>query len=360
MRRNKVLAASAALACGAGVLVAASSAGAAPRSWGNVPSRGLAYAGSLDRVDVVNKTTAWAVGSTGQLPSRKPVILRWNGAGWARQASPINFSPTDVAGAGPRKAWAIGYSGLSPVAVHWNGNRWRSVAFPVRWQIPTQLAASPDGTAYAVTGLDISAGGPSTVLRWNGRGFVKVNNVPAGVSVVSVDVRAKNDVWLAGTSSATGLGVTGLVLHWNGRQWRRFVTPGNMGTPGNQAVLQRIVAGSANNVYVLRASQRAQTTNALLHWNGTRWSTAITPLNRAAVGLSLDGAGGAWVLPIGNGARSFYWRWNGHRWSSLQGPARRGAANVQDADRIPGSTKMFSVGTDSQRGKLVPFLERYA
>jgi hypothetical protein len=358
MRRNAVLAAAAAVTCGAGVVAVAAPAEAA--GWRNVSSKALAYNGSLDRVDFASKNVGWAVGSQGTMFSPKAAIVRWNGKGWVRQNSPVAFAPTDVAAAGPKKAWIVGYNLGGTVGLYWNGAKWSKVAYPLVG-FPTQVAASADGTAYSVAGMDSSAGGPSTVLRWNGKAWVKVNiPLPPSSSISAVDVRSKNDVWLAGTTSPMGTTVNGMVLHWNGKSWKRLNIPGSMGVPAYQGVLHKIVAVGPKNVYVVRVRQNAQITNALLRWNGSSWKTINTPLNAAGIGLSSDGKSGVVMLPITNGNRSQYMHYNGSSWRTYNGPARQnGGVQIGDLDKRPGTPGIVSVGTSSSAKKKIPFIEYF-
>lgn len=361
MRRTALLTASAALVCGSGGLVALA-APASAAGWRNIASRAIAYEGALDKVDVVDKKTAWAIGSTGGWVNKKAVIVRWRGAGWVRQAGPFGFTPTDIAGATPKKAWAVGFKiPGGPVAVHWNGTKWITVGYP-RVGVPSQVAAAPDGTAYSVAGIDSSGGGISAVTRWNGHNFVQVNLdriLPPSTSITAVDVRGKNNVWLAGTTTADGRQVTGLVLHYNGKTWRRIPIPGSMGTPGLQAVLHKMVVVGPNRVLVSRAAQQAQISNALLIWNGQSWRTIRTPLNAIGVGIAPDGAGGAWLTSAANGTQALYFHWTGGRWVTLKGPKRPGRVQVGDIDQIPGTRGAFSVGSFPRKNKSVPFIERY-
>ncbi|WP_033423910.1 hypothetical protein [Actinomadura flavalba] len=353
MRRNAVLAGTTALALGAGVLAAPPASAA---SWRNIASTALNYDGSLDRVDFADKNAGLAVGSSGALWSPKAHLVRWNGSAWVAQNSPIGFVPSDVAVASAGRAWVVGYSLTGPAAIYWNGTKWASVSYPMVG-LPTQVAAAPDGTAYSVSGVDVGSGGPASVLRWSGTAWVDAKpTLPASTSIVAVDVRAKNDVWIAGTTT-NGSTVTGIVLHFNGTAWKQIPVPGAMGVPATRAVLTRIVAVSPTNVYVLRARQNAQTTNALLRYDGKAWKTVNTPGTAIPIGLASDGKGGAIVTPAASAGKSTYHHYNGSTWTTVSGPARTGTVTIADADPRPGTTGIASVGTTSTGQKRVPFIE---
>ncbi|WP_019632970.1 hypothetical protein [Actinomadura atramentaria] len=355
MRRNALLAGATALALGTGVLLAPPALAA---GWRNIASTALNYDGSLDRVDFASKSAGWAVGSSGALWSPTARIVRWDGSAWKAQTSPVGFTPTDVAAASASKAWIVGFNLTGPVSLYWNGTKWATASYPMVG-LPTQVSAAADGTAYSVTGIDVSSGGPASVLRWTGSAWTDAKvTLPASTSIVAVDVRSKSDVWLAGTTS-NGTGVTGLVVHYDGKTWKQIKVPGSMGTPTNRAVFTRIVANSATNVYVLRAKQNSQSTNALLRYDGTTWKTANTPGSQTPAGLSSDGKSGAIVTPATSSGKATYYHYSGTAWTTVYGPARSGTLAVADADARPGTTGVASVGTASTGSKRVPFIEYF-
>ncbi|NEA21732.1 hypothetical protein [Actinomadura bangladeshensis] len=357
MRRNAALVIATALACGAGTVALAAPAHAA--GWTNAPSAALAYDGSLDRVDFGAGGAGWAVGAAGSFFGPQAKIVRWTGSAWVADTSPVGFTPIDVAVAGPSKAWIIGYNLGGTLGLYWNGTAWSQVAYPLVG-FPNAVSAAPDGTAYSIAGLDASGGGPSAILRWTGSAWVDpVVPLPPSSSITAVDVRAENDVWLAGTTAETGTSVTGLVMHFDGTSWTRINVPGPLGTPGYQGTLHRIVAASPTNVYVLRARQNAQTTNALLHYDGTSWTTINLPLTATGIAMSPDGNGGVVVLPATTGANTQYLHYDGTSWTTLNGPARTGTAQATDADAHPGTPAIVSVGTNTQPGKKAPFIEHF-
>ncbi|MDL4772920.1 hypothetical protein [Actinomadura xylanilytica] len=356
MRRNAVPAAVMVLTCGLGTVALAAPAQAA--GWRNIGSTALSYNGSLDRVDFSDKNAGWAVGASGSLLTPTADIVRWNGSAWVAQSSPVGFTPTDVAAAGANRAWIVGYNLGGPVGLYWNGTKWAQADYPLVG-MPSQVSAGTDGTAYSVAGVGASGGGLSAIMRWNGSAWVDTTvPLPASSSITAVDVKSKSDVWLAGTTS-DGTAVTGLVMHYDGTSWKRLDVPGAMGVPAYQGTLTKIVANSPTNVYVSRVRQNAQITNALLHWNGSSWTTVGTPLNAAGIGLSGDGQGGVVMLPVTTGTTTQYMHYSGSAWTTLSGPARSGAVQAGDLDWRPGTTGIVSAGTAAGPDKKVPFIEYF-
>ncbi|GAA2615210.1 hypothetical protein GCM10010411_57770 [Actinomadura fulvescens] len=353
-----MLATATAVVCGTGTIAVATPAEAA--AWRNVGTKALAYNGSLDRVDFADKGAGWAVGAQGSMFNPTTMIVRWNGRAWVRQASPVGFVPTDVAAAGAKRAWIVGFSLRDrTVGLYWNGTRWSKVSYPLVG-MPFQVSASRDGTAYSLAGIDSSAGGLSSVLRWNGKAWIKANvPLPPSSSVTAVEVRGRNDVWLAGTTT-DGIKVTAFVQRWNGRSWKRTNVPGPMGTPAYRGVIHRMVVLSPTNVYLDRVSQNAQMPNALLRWNGKTWKTVNTPWNAAGLAMSSDGRSGVVLIPVTNGDRSRYLHYNGSAWRTLYGPVRKnGKVQGGDLDHRPGTRGIVGVGVSSAQGKNSPFIEYF-
>lgn len=255
-----------------------------------------------------------------------------------------------MAAAGANRAWIVGYNLSGPVGLYWNGTKWAQADYPLVG-MPSQVSAGTDGTAYSVAGVGASGGGLSAIMRWNGSAWVDTTvPLPASSSITAVDVKSKSDVWLAGTTS-DGTAVTGLVMHYDGTSWKRLDVPGAMGVPAYQGTLTKIVANSPTNVYVSRVRQNAQITNALLHWNGSSWTTVGTPLNAAGIGLSGDGQGGVVMLPVTTGTTTQYMHYSGSAWTTLSGPARSGAVQAGDLDWRPGTTGIVSAGTAARPGQ---------
>ncbi|MEV4254615.1 hypothetical protein AB0J52_15810 [Spirillospora sp. NPDC049652] len=359
MRWNAVLSTAVATA-GAVSLVLAAAPAASAAGWRNVNGgAALKYSGSLDRVDFAAKDVGWAVGSKGTVTKPNPVIARYTAKGWAAQASPVKFTPMDVAAASAKNAWVVGYGAyMNPMAIHWNGSKWAQVNYPLVG-VPFQVSAAADGTAYSTAGITYAAG-ISTVLRWSGSAWVDAKvPLPKSTTITTVDVRSRTDVWIAGTTTADGRKITGLAYHYDGKTWKRINVPGEFGLNAYQAIIYRIVALSPTSVYAIKDAQAAQTPNALLHWDGKAWKSFNTPLNSAGLGLAADGRGGVVVLPAENNGKARYLHFNGKTWSTLYGPARKGSVLGADADQRPGTQGVVSVGMASSGSARTPFIELF-
>jgi hypothetical protein len=241
------------------------------------------------------------------------------------------------------------------VALYWNGVKWARVTYP-GVGVPHALAASPDGGAWSIIGIDAAGGGPATLLRWNGKSFAKVAiSLPPSASLTTVGARTKSDVWVGGTYS-DGLAVYPLAMHWNGKSWKQVKVPGTWGTPSQRNVMQRIVPVTASRVWAIRS----QGAGSLLLWNGTKWTEASMPLGVQPYSLAEDGSGGAWVIPVPTGqTRSRYYHRTGGTWVTTYGPARNAVTTLSDISRIPGGGNVLGVGAVQRGDEQIPIIERY-
>lgn len=103
---------------------------------------------------VLRHNEVWAVGRPYSETERfiSPLIERWNGASWIRVPAPggAAVSLAALAASGRSSVWAGGSSHGRPTLLHWDGARWRAVAPPPVRNPITDLAATPDGTLWAV------------------------------------------------------------------------------------------------------------------------------------------------------------------------------------------------------------------
>jgi hypothetical protein len=76
-------------------------------SWHPVPTPTLSGGGELTDVVALSASTVVAVGRS----NGAPLVLRWNGSSWTREATPSSSNPfvTGAAAAGTSSVWAIGY-----------------------------------------------------------------------------------------------------------------------------------------------------------------------------------------------------------------------------------------------------------
>lgn len=139
-------------------------------------------------------------------------------------------------------------------------------------------------------------------------------DVPVLSSVVAF---SRGDVWAVGTTAVKGRPQTALIVHWDGRSFRRFPVPARAGVRRD---LNAIAGIGPNDIWAVGSDYGRDnhiTRVLILHWNGTRWIrlqvaglaqgdlsgvVAVSPTDAWAVG-SVSGHG--WPLVL---------HWNGRRW----------------------------------------------
>jgi hypothetical protein len=169
--------------------------------------------------------------------------------------------------------------------------------------LPLGVAGVPEpGTGSVLTGVSCLAAGncwavgfynPSAsetelneILHWNGATWSQVSAPnPGGTATGAVNqlfnVRctAATNCWAVGNYTASGADLN-QVLHWNGTKWSLAVSPDPGGTAsGDISQLFDAVCRTAANCWAVGddGSAISQLANQVLHWNGARWSPVATP-----------------------------------------------------------------------------------
>ena len=338
-------------AAGAAAQAAPAKPKKAKPGWHSLQGAKPRLAGSLNQVEFLGPKLGWAAGVEG--PKNSLALWKWNGGKWTRVKNGWKFAPAGLAVAGPKQAWITGVTLTSAHALYYNGKRWREVAFPGPGA-PVDLAAAPDGTAVSVAQHVFD--GTLTVQRWkDGKWRPMDVPLPAGASLASVAVGSKKDIWLGGSVKVGDEGYESLLLHWNGKKWKRIAIPGVI----DKAITESAV-DAPGRVWALRGS----TGTTLLHWDGKKLGERGLPGGVGALTLTQDGAGGVWVLPYSksNATSAPYLRWSKGHWKSFLGPRRNGVVGLGDLDRIPGTTRVVSVGGVQQKepeDRKLPVLEMF-
>lgn len=108
-------------------------------TWSKVPSPSPpGYVKTLNDIDGVSSTEAWAVGSfTDRYGDReRPLLLRWNGTEWKRRRLALEFPKNQkllgVDVVSPDDIWAVGVgsSRHRPLVLHFDGTKWSKSEFP--------------------------------------------------------------------------------------------------------------------------------------------------------------------------------------------------------------------------------------
>jgi hypothetical protein len=308
------------------------------------PNPGGSGVTDLDGVAVVSPCLAWAVGGyeIGSQPVQT-LIVRWNGRSWSQVASPdpnpaTNFNDLlGVATVSARGAWAVGVSS-SPgseltLIAHWNGHHWRQVSSPSvpgeRNELDAVTATSP------INGWAVGSAGSRTLIEhWNGQHWAVAHgsgpgrSTPAG-QLSGVTATSSRDAWAVGQQfDSKGFPAT-LILHWNGKTWKKVPSPNPAGASGTN-VLFAVDATSASNAWAVGFSRTKSSTHTLIaHWNGKAWRAVPSPNPNGPAagdtlhGVTVTGARNAWAVGStmpGKFARTLIAAWNGKTWQRIPSP----------------------------------------
>ena len=215
-------------------------------------------------------------------------ILRRTNDAWTAMASGTTAALRAVWGTSSSDVWAGGPSG---VVLHWNGSAWSAVSG----------ATTDIEQIWGSSASDVWFAGQGTVLRSSGGALTTAASF--GGILLAVSGTSPNDVWVTGESTN--------LHHWNGSTWTTVTTgagPSMMtvlalgaadvwatgSTSGKETqhftgsstwafkhvttVLNNLSALGANDIWGTGASK-------VSHWDGTAWSTPVTPIAGTSVSL---------------------------------------------------------------------------
>jgi hypothetical protein len=320
------------------------------QAWTHVSSPnpgGKSNANSLASVAATGAGNAWAVGNYFAGKVSRTMIMRWDGAVWARQASQDPGGPTrpaglfGVAALSARSAWAVGsYSNgkaRQTLILRWSGKSWTRVRSPnpggaAHDSRLTSVAVVSARDAWAVGYYQTATAFRRTlILHWNGRSWAQVASPDPGGSsngnlLFGVTATSASNAWAVGYDTTKSGAVT-LILRWNGKSWARVQSPNKAtGVPPMIDQLQGVTATSATNAWAVGYYQLsgAGFYTLILHWNGTAWHAVPSPNpagdNDFLVGVTATSASGAWAVGGFNngfgGEQSLVLHWTGAAWQS--------------------------------------------
>lgn len=154
--------------------------------------------------------------------------------------------------------------------------------------------------------------------------------MPAQNSLTGLAVVSPASAWAVGSYTAPyqccSVGRT-LILHWNGRAWKKMASP-DAGGPGFHDNGLSGVSARAGNAWAVGGYWNGSAPRTLtLHWNGRIWARVASPNPsvapyaddlKAVTEISPSGAiaVGYWTRLAG-AEQTFVIRWNGRRWRQL-------------------------------------------
>jgi hypothetical protein len=312
---------------------------------------------SLTAVTATGPGDAWAVGCSDCL-NGKLLVERFNGSSWRQAALPAaitdGVSAAAIGASSTRNVWIMGGRTSGSVAVRWNGKSWTSSSVP-SWVVRSDRAGDV-ADVLAVFGRssvwNFSLGAtrnPALAARFDGHAWRKVSlpGEPEAVSALAV-----SDIWAAGPSRKT-LGSAhpvNILMHWNGRSWSTVRLPGLKLSGPASGQISGLVALGPRSVWagVPTGGTVSRLRGLLLHWNGKTWRRVSAPVGSfnfpsANAPIVQDGHGGLWMQA--NGASSpfplFLYHYSNGRFTRQ----RLGInLNLDAFARIPRTRSVWAVG----------------
>jgi hypothetical protein len=253
----------------------------------------------------------------------------------------------------------------------------RRPAWPVVMLISGAIASTTIGTASV---LDSAAAASSAVsthqaaragsslrpvpgARWPGR-LARPQAAGFGF-LVGVYCTSRASCWAVGVQGGSGNATLSQALHWNGKAWRHVKMPSPGGTgPNAKTELAAVRCATANACWAVGYYVKAGATlNAMLHWNGRKWTAMGTPepagsgktSQNELTDVTCISVRSCWAVgsfgKVGSTTLDEVLRWNGTKWSRVRVPEPGGttkvSVNMLNDVRCPTSSRCIAVGSYS-------------
>ncbi|MBC9715201.1 hypothetical protein H9Y04_21860 [Streptomyces sp. TRM66268-LWL] len=324
-------------------------------SWVHVPvPEDIRPQAALSEAVAFSADQGWAVGAdaVGRQAPGYPLILRWNGGSWQRQALPaITWQGElhSVAGTAPDAVWAVGRdsAGTSRL-LRYDGTSWSESRVP-RGVVGLSKVVSGGGETWLIGARE---GGPA-LLRWDGRAWRDLP-VPPG-AVYGLHIVAADDVWAAGSYNGAA------VSHWDGRAWQQTVVDG---TP--RAAVGSILVVSPTEIWAggtggfIGGPPGRPIPPLLTRFDGQTWSRVALPADFGSITSLAPTDSGAldWVSmsnsmkwappgsypPLEPGPDFLAWDGQAFTGHSEPAVAGEGDSSLLRLAAVPGSDTVWSVG----------------
>jgi hypothetical protein len=238
----------------------------------------------------------------------------------AKAALAGNGVLNSVVATSAKNAWAVGhYGGLTrskALIEHWDGTAWHRIGLNPAGGWLNGVAATSARDVWAVG----YGGNRALILHFNGKTWRRVASPALPGTSILVDVTAVSprNAWAVGITGANTL-----IEHWNGRGWTRVPSP----SPQGQAALIGIAAASSGDIWAVGNARGT----IILHWNGAVWRRVHSPSPRPAATLervTVISARDAWAVGS-SGRGTLIVHWNGIAWKRASSGAVRATAGLE-------------------------------
>jgi hypothetical protein len=313
----------------------------------NVPFAPLAGVSAISANDV------WAVGRD----DAAMLAENWNGQRWSSVALPAvagvssitNLRLTGVSADSASDVIAVGNAlGVQPLAFKWNGSAWQQLATPsgAWWSSMAHVKAFSPTSAWAIGETSTSTGYTATATQWNGTSWTQVAT-PFSTSLVltmnAISGSSPTDIWAAGTAQSQGYRnrvTQSVLLHYNGTSWSQVTVPDNSG-------LADVAAISPTDAWAVAVD------GTILQWNGTTWSAATTAFSAPAVlspVIAAASANNIWIAGVVSANAFAVVHFNGTSWSSQPEPS---GFTATGGSALPSGQAWFSGSVLESNGATV-------
>ncbi len=250
----------------------------------------LPFTADLRGVSVLTPTDVWAVGSDFNSTTQhfSSVIQHFDGQKWSLVPSP-HFATGDqlfaVKVIASGDVFAVGESHSDnqkplPLVEHFDGIRWSVVPTPALKKGQTLALGSIAAISHTDVWVTGNAFGQprTTILHFDGQKFQNVPFPMPQAALGGLAAIATNDVWVVG-GQLKGTALATLTAHWDGTDWTVVPSP-NLTTVNE---LRAISAISSMDIWAVGctacgADIGVNQTGVIEHWDGRQWTINPSPL----------------------------------------------------------------------------------
>jgi len=162
-----------------------------------------------------------------------------------------------------------------------------------------------------------------------------------------VAATSPSNAWIVGTTQLPLHPWHTLVVHWNGRTWRRVPSPDEPGRRTSSG-LTAVAATSLRNAWAVGFTNLLNHSTIIEHWNGVAWKLVPSPQPPKGKFSTLDDVAAtsrndAWAVGYetigpGSNSRSLIEHWNGTNWKQVPSPSITTPGGEQIQNGLSGVT----------------------
>lgn len=358
--------------CGAGVSAAQDQPSC---SW--VPFDASTPDSILNEVDVVDPTSAWAVGYRRAEGRELTLVRRWDGTSWETQPSRNSKAPVnqlaDVVVAADGTVWTVGQrkarGGVKTMAQRYDGESWRMQATLDPGESVSRFEGvdvTPGGTVYAVGSRQDPAKPLRSMIQRRDGGGWELMAPPRGKELNDVAAIDDDDVWAVGQRVTRSGGVRAQVVHFDGRSWTEVAVPAIAKTG---RLLHAIDASSPDDVWAAGLyAPSGESEPLMLHFDGSSWSVVELPpleeewlvlVDVAAIDRDTAAAVGYGYSTEAQRETQAVLEWDGETWRRTHPDEERGPVDLNGID-LAADGGGWTVGwmASESFGKPLSYVER--